>query len=286
MTIATTAGPGFPMVPSLSAELEWAIDSPPLLTDLLLPHQSFNAAECRQLWLQWQPATGPDWQLPKRLGRRFEALWQYWLASHPRWQLLASGLVVAEAKRTLGEFDLLLRDRQTGQVEHWELAAKFYLGEGDLEDPANWHGTLHRDRLEQKLAKLCQQQLMLGHSSAGKAALVRAGLSLQQTRAIVKGRLFYPLAQRDARVSFAAPDHERGCWATRAEWRDWLSTQGELLAMPVAHEHWLARIPQAVCRDSFRELLLQPHWPSFSTFLLSNGEMAMVVPDDGQARRH
>lgn len=277
MTASPGPVPEQSATPVLPTELGWAIASAPLLTDCLRPHQFFTALECRQFWQQWQPAGAESLHVPRRLGRRFESLWQFWLAQHPRWQLLATGLVAADGKLTRGEFDLLLRDRHTGLTEHWELAVKFYLGEGDLADPGNWWGPQRQDRLSQKLAKLCDQQLMLQHTVAGQAALARVGVQVQQTRAIVKGRLFYPLAQRDAQAAFAAPGHERGCWATGSDWRDWLTAHAELQALPLPREHWLAGLSVPASAPPFSALLQQADWPPFSTFLLSSGELAMIV---------
>lgn len=223
------------------AQLAWAIGSPPLLTTALHPHAALTAADAAHWWQQWQPTAPPPASDRIRLGSDFEQLWQYWLSEHPRWQLLAHNLPIREANRTLGEFDLLVCDRETGEQEHWELAVKFYLGYGDLNQPHSWHGPQFRDRLDHKLQHLRGEQLCWKDRPAGQLILRAAGLAPSRARAIVKGRLCYPLGQQNGSAQFAAPGHERGYWATAAQWREWLMQQSlPVAARPLHRTEWLA----------------------------------------------
>lgn len=276
------------------AQLAWAIGSAPLLNDALAPHPALTAAEAAQWWRDWQPCAPPAAEPDIRLGSDFEKLWQYWLGAHPHWQLLAHNLPIREQCRTLGELDLLVRHRVSGEQEHWELAVKFYLGFGDLNEPASWHGPQFRDRLDHKLIHLRDEQLCWRERPAGYAALQAAGVAPIRTRAIVKGRLCYPLAAPDISAAFAAPGHERGYWGTAAQWQDWLSQQ----TVPVqfaylARTEWLGiSVAKSAQAERYSFAALQARLPGLGERPLALrvwlGEqewpMAFVVPDDWPAR--
>ncbi len=277
------------------AQLAWAIGSAPLLNDALAPHPALTAAQARQWWHDWQPPAPPIAEPDIRLGSDFEKLWQYWLSTHPHWQLLAHNLPIREQGRTLGEFDLIVQNRVSGEQEHWELAVKFYLGFGDLDQPASWHGPQFRDRLDHKLVHLRDEQLCWRTRPAGQAVLQAAGLAPTQTRAIVKGRLCYPLvaattsAAKNA-AAFAAADHERGYWGTATEWRAWLSQQTEPVQFArLARSEWLGTDAQ-VARGGFADLLaLLPGIGERPLALrvwrgTQEWPMAFVVPEDWPAR--
>lgn len=258
-------------------ELAWSIASPPLLTAAVAPHRFFSAEDCAALWHAWQPPAPDPAQLPHRLGRRFEALWQYWLHGHPRWQLLASGLQVKQQLQTVGEFDLLVHDRQSAAVEHWELAVKFYFGDGDLQDPGCWWGVARQDRLDRKLTKL-QKQLQLAGTVAGQCTLRQAGITVATTRAIVKGRLFYPLAASAVRAAFAAPEHLRGYWATATAWQQWCIGHGLPLAQPYARALWLQQQLPANGWLPLTDWLQHSADHDFQCYQLQDGRIIAVLP--------
>lgn len=267
--------------PDPATELAWVIASPPLLAAAAMqPYASFSAQNYLQFWRDWQPTLAPESLLPAQLGRRFETRWQQWLTGHPRWQLRASRLPVRLAGRTLGEFDLLVHDRDAGCTEHWELAVKFYLGDGDLDDPACWWGPQRQDRLDRKQERLLMQQLPLSGTPAGQAALDAAGLAVSTVRAVVKGRFYYPLTHADHRARFADPAHLRGVWATAPAWLDWLQAQPERLACPWPRQQWLQARPATIAWRPFRELVRQVDTTRCCSFYGDDGTALMVVPAD------
>lgn len=177
-----------------------------------------------------------------RLGIRFEHLLAFWLQDstyHP-FSLLGQGIKRMDGPRTLGEMDFLILNRNTQKIEHWEVAIKFYLGEADFR-PGHWLGPNRQDSLERKLKHLCQHQFNVTHAQ---------GYPIDQRRAIIKGRLFYPAgnaqpAADNAQLSFAhfpdwaAPQHLSGFWGYTVppapagfRWRyagrqEWMATQPE-----------------------------------------------------------
>lgn len=165
-----------------------------------------------------------------RLGHYFEDLLAFWL-SDEGWHefvLIGHGIQRMDGRRTLGELDFLLENLDTGQVEHWEVCVKFYLGEGLLK-AADWVGLQRQDTLGRKLHHLQQQQFSVRRIQ---------GLNIDRRRAIVKGRLFWPAtaAMQRTVIDWLNPTHLYGHWQNhlpspapegqywrRAERLEWLS---------------------------------------------------------------
>lgn len=210
-------------------DLAWAIGSPALISPSvagggveILDDAFFSRAlAAAKPWLEPLAET-PEPLLSflashpsRRLGRYLEALIQFWLQQAPEFSLVAANVPVHAQGRTHGEFDLLLRDA-AGQLQHWEVAGKFYLGIGDTRDPDNWLGPNPEDRLSEKLTHLLTHQARLGQNPAALPLLRRMGLEKPLPRAFLKGYLFYPLEQwlaDDCRPPrLAGPAHGRGFW--------------------------------------------------------------------------
>ncbi len=49
---------------------------------------------------------------------------------HP-FELLGHSIQIIDGAKTVGELDFLLHNHDTQQVEHWEVALKYYLAEAD-----------------------------------------------------------------------------------------------------------------------------------------------------------
>lgn len=93
---------------------------------------------------------------PYRLGFHFEGLIHFWLEDgfqlglHP-YEVIAHNVQLYNGMQTTGELDFILRNHDTNEVEHWELAIKFYLGSAPYDNFANWVGINARDTLQRKL---------------------------------------------------------------------------------------------------------------------------------------
>lgn len=153
----------------------------------------------------------------QRLGSRFEVFWRYWLSVNPRYSLLHANLPVRSDGRTLGEFDLIVRDHRSGKTLHWELAVKFYLGAGDTRRPSNWWGPHKRDRLDIKTQRLLLHQTRLSGHPAAQRMLAEQRLHIDETWVLMKGRLFYRRAGTDGPPADAHPQHQRGFWVPAGE---------------------------------------------------------------------
>jgi len=184
-------------------DLAWVIGSPPLLP-IEQPHVAQFSTEQHQSMLE---AFAPQllaldrnslelerWMhdyRDKRLGAYFARLVSYWLHHSPQFTLIAEQLAVRnQEKRTLGEFDLIVQNHLTQQVEHWEIAVKFYLGLTDHPTPYQWLGPGLKDSLGRKLDHLLQHQTQLSALADAKRILDEKGIHIDTTRIALKGRLF------------------------------------------------------------------------------------------------
>jgi len=240
----------------LVRDLYWALSSPPLLkrTDARIhwpePDWFRDVSQAYQSQLAELDAdpqplrAAVQRQRDRRLGHYFETLWRFWLENNARYGLLHANLPVRTKDRTLGEFDLLVADRETGKTLHWELAVKFYLGVGDTARPENWWGPAQHERLDIKTHRLLNHQGKLAQHPQASALLHNLGIRIDETWVILKGRLFYPLHTPSIPPSDAQPSHLHGFWASSADFRN----LHETLWLPLDRHQWLA--PQSNIDDS------------------------------------
>ncbi|MCB1694297.1 MAG: DUF1853 family protein, partial [Pseudomonadales bacterium] len=146
----------------LARDLDWCLASQPLMS---------SDAWCAGLALPGRALKLPAPPHPHhfRLGQHFERLLATWLSASPDHELIANNVQVQDGRRTVGEFDFLVRTRQG--VEHWEAAIKFYLGCGDGKSLADWYGPNTADRFDIKYERLVSRQLVLSQTEAGQRAL-------------------------------------------------------------------------------------------------------------------
>lgn len=144
---------------------------------------------------------------PNRLGFHFEGLLSFWLEDgytlglHP-YETLASNIQLYNGKQTVGELDLILYNHKDKQVEHWELAIKFFMGSYPFK-PANWVGINSNDNLARKMTHMQTKQFRAVWVETEKQGQVK----IEKRYALIKGRFFLPMAIDRSRF----------------EWPEWLS---------------------------------------------------------------
>lgn len=221
----------------------------------------------------------------RRLGNYFETLWRFWLTTGDRYRLLYANLPLQSGQRTLGEFDFLVRDAQTGRTLHWEVAVKFYLGSGNLSEPASWWGPARRDRLDIKTQRLLEHQSRLSRHEQARKLLADLGVHVDESWLILKGRLHYPWGNSGSAPQGSHPGHLRGFWlhqsaAPELEGSSWL---------PLERHQWLAPVTAIdpascmTCEALFRRWEQGPLRRPLCIARISDGrevERGFVVPDD------
>lgn len=159
-----------------------------------------------------------------RLGLRFENLLWFWLQEdqYHSYQLLGHSIQKIEGAKTLGELDFLVLNKETQKVEHWEVALKYYLGEGQL-NLEQWIGLNREDTLSKKLYHFTDKQFQFSEALDFK---------VQQRFAVLKGQLYLPLnsAQDQSIPDWVNSTRRLGFWGTvipnsnfyRLERHEWL----------------------------------------------------------------
>ena len=149
--------------------------------------EHYQAYEVRLQQLDQQPQPLIDFMVrlkSTRLGLRFEHLLWFWLQDddyHP-YQLLGHSIQKIAGAVTLGELDFLLLNKQTQEIEHWEVALKYYLGENEL-NLSEWFGLNRQDTLQRKLRHFTQRQFQFSETSQ---------YTIQRKFAVMKGQLYLP----------------------------------------------------------------------------------------------
>ena len=184
-------------------------------------------------------------QRSTRLGIYYEQLLSFYFKYYEingerRFDLLAKNHQVNADKRTLGEFDFIVFDRNTQCIQHIEVAVKFYLGHQDynhstlkpieknrpLHNWHNWVGPNFRDTLAIKMRHLQEHQLLLGKTIAGAQSLIdlikikgyKNNIDQNITcRLHISGRFFTPLSSDLQPPTYCAQTNIKNFWLYRSE---------------------------------------------------------------------
>ncbi|WP_124950981.1 DUF1853 family protein [Sulfuriferula thiophila] len=266
-------------------DLVWVMAAPGLLENA---DWVISDDECQQLLNQAMPQlqaldSQPDalhaWiaaRNPQRLGPYFEVLLGYWITHLIDASWFAANQIVKAERIVTGEYDMLWRDAG-GQINHWEAAVKFYLQIDQTAGLAGYVGTMTRDRLDLKTARLRDKQLQLSTTPAGAAALdnilpVENQSHPVRARALLKGWLFYPRNVPHPLTDGLSPIHLSGWWAR------WAAHD---FSLP-ANLHWrvldrLAWLSPVIAADTVNLLTEAEFMGSLSTHFAAEGAPLLVV---------
>ncbi|WBL23713.1 DUF1853 family protein [Zunongwangia sp. HRR-M8] len=96
------------------------------------------------------------------LGKRVERFFEYQIQHSNIYDLISSNIQIIEDKKTLGELDFILKEKDTNQSIHVELVYKFYVYDPSFKNElSRWIGPNRRDSLLEKIDKLKSKQLPL-----------------------------------------------------------------------------------------------------------------------------
>ncbi|MGE8644946.1 DUF1853 family protein [Acinetobacter vivianii] len=197
-------------------------------------HYQNYESRLKQLDQQPQPLIDFLAQLKStRLGLRFENLLWFWLLDddHHPYRLLGHSIQKIAGAITLGELDFVVLNQETQEVEHWEVALKYYLGEGKL-DLAQWFGLNREDTLQRKLKHFTERQFQFTEANHHP---------IQRKFAVMKGQLYMPTDQSELSIpSWINTSRRLGQWGTqipntpyyRLQRHEWLCPDQDASSQP------------------------------------------------------
>ncbi|MFK7809362.1 MAG: DUF1853 family protein [Saprospiraceae bacterium] len=171
-----------------------------------------------------------DFQLPKklRLGHLVERIVSELIKSSNKYELLYESLQIQENKKTIGEIDFIIREQNTGQILHLELAYKFYLYDPSISTHAinNWVGPNRNDSLKTKLEKLKSNQFPLLFKEPTKESINELAVNEIDQALCLMASLFIPY-QIKGDLSFIYKKNTTGLYMDTATFRGLDHTDGE-----------------------------------------------------------
>ncbi|GAL36185.1 hypothetical protein JCM19240_1627 [Vibrio maritimus] len=105
-----------------------------------------------------------EYQGNPRLGFLYQELCRRLFECSDNHGVFAEEIQLQQDGRTLGAIDFLIEKPDQQQLEHWEVAIKFYLLKDGL-----WYGPNAKDRLDKKLNRMLEHQLKMSGTPAFKA---------------------------------------------------------------------------------------------------------------------
>ncbi|MCL9782583.1 DUF1853 family protein [Vibrio sp. S4M6] len=132
-------------------------------TPSLFKHNApvWQASPVQNVQMDWPES----YQGNPRLGFVYQYIFSQLFSQANNYQLLAEEIQLNQNGKTLGAIDFIVNNLALNQVEHWEIAIKFYLLHEE-----RWYGPSAHDRLDLKLARMLEHQLNMSTSDAFQQA--------------------------------------------------------------------------------------------------------------------
>ncbi|MDF2155259.1 DUF1853 family protein [Vibrio sp. CAU 1672] len=202
-----------------------------------------------------------------RLGFVYQHLCSKLLANSEQYEIvLEEAQLNRENGQTLGAIDLIVNNQWLNQLEHWEVAIKFY-----LLYQGSWYGPNAHDQLDKKLARMLSHQLKMSTSDEFIRRFPHLNVASEQL--LMQGRLYInPFLTEPVPHSCLGyaldPEQITGFWCFRSQW--------EHIAEPVfklEKPYWATGLSQyshpASCPDD-----------EFIHAQTRDGQFWFIVPDD------
>jgi hypothetical protein len=200
----------------LIQDLTWVINNPSLLNIEVLGEIELEPLTSEQELRILQ--LGPLELKSYKLGFYFEALIRLYIEVSENYVLKVANLQVQKDKTTLGEFDFILKNLEAETFEHWEVSIKFYLCHNPKLELEGCCGTQLKDVFQNKISKLKDHQLQLSQSEAGIEALNKIEVSVEKSRGLLKGMIFYHAKLGQFKNEQLNAFSAKGVWMYQSEW--------------------------------------------------------------------
>ncbi|WP_282177713.1 DUF1853 family protein [Vibrio nereis] len=187
----------------------WIARSPSLfeLTPPFVSFEDFNI----------KPLKNSDYAGNPRLGFLYQYLCTELITESGRYSVvLDEAQINHDNGQTLGAIDLVLKNLESGQLEHWEVAIKFY-----LLHQGTWFGPNAHDQLDKKLARMLTHQLKMSSSAPFKNQY--PNLDNLTEHLLLQGRLYInpfhdePIPNECLGLALN-PSQISGFWCYQSQW--------------------------------------------------------------------
>jgi len=154
------------------------------------------------------------------LGKRVEVFFKKQVTEANKYEILYENTQIQSAKRTIGELDFILRDKQTLECKHIEVSYKFYLFDPLTKGKEidKWIGPNRRDTLAKKVSKLSTHQFPMLYKSETKEK-INIDFSHTSQEVFFKAQLFIPHSSADQIFKSINPDAICGTYVTFEEFK-------------------------------------------------------------------
>jgi len=174
-----------------------------------------------------------------KLGLYAEDLLLYFLEHQSEYSLLLHDRQVFRGKQCIGSMDFLIQT-PTGQVEHWEMAIKFFLQRTPSLDWIDFVGPSHVDSMHRKLTKMVGRQLNLCDTPEAKELLAHLSLPLPTAKKVLSvGRFFGQYDVKFLPPKGCDPNQPQGHWIKRTAFSGLFSDPTVLWKVRL-HPLWIA----------------------------------------------
>ncbi len=152
-----------------------------------------------------------------RLGFLYQHLCTAVLTNSNQYQLIAEEVQLnGPDGRTIGAVDLVLKNIESGQIEHWEVAIKFYLLHQGI-----WYGPNAHDQLHKKLARMLTHQLKMSDRPEFQQIIPLDTRPIE--RLLMQGRLYInpfsaEVTPRECLGYSLNPSQISGYWCYQSQW--------------------------------------------------------------------
>ncbi|KHT46293.1 DUF1853 family protein [Vibrio sinaloensis] len=212
------------------------------------------------------PLKHDDYQGNPRLGFIYQHLCTELLRNSEEYSLLEEEIQINKTSgQTLGAIDLILKNRQSQQNEHWEVAIKFYLLHQGI-----WYGPNAHDQLDKKLARMLSHQLKM--SASPEFLEQYPHYSDLTERLLIQGRLYInpfspETTPKECLGLTINPSQITGYWCYQSQW--------ELIDEPL---YELEKPLWAIGQEEFNTPIDKPNG-RFVHAQTQGGQFWFVVPD-------
>lgn len=238
-------------------DIQWILGEPNLL-ELPPIHKIPD-----DFWTSISFNSYPEYEGSERIGFYYQWLIRLCIEHSKSYQLVAEEIQVFQDGRTLGAIDFIVRN-PAGELEHWEVAVKFYLAYED-----QWYGPNAKDSLAKKYHKMCSHQLAITRTEAFQ--IQHPDLTIAHHRLLLQGRLYQGLWCDEQNDSTPANITNHCC---TGKW----CNAGQLPDMPALYPlqriQWMTAPAQDLCSPLDIQSIKRP-----LHCIDDSGQFWFVVPD-------